>query len=31
VRYDDEGKARVIRDQGGFHNGVSPAKGVRLD
>jgi DNA-binding beta-propeller fold protein YncE len=31
VHYDDEGKARVIRDQGGFHNGVSPAKGVRLD
>ncbi len=24
VEYDDEGNSKVIRDQGGFHNGVSP-------
>lgn len=31
VHYDEDGNARVIRDQGGFHNGISPAKGVMLD
>ncbi len=31
VHYDEDGNARVIRDQGGFHNGINPAKGVTLD
>ncbi len=31
VHYDDEGNARVVRDQGGFRGGVSPAKGKPLD
>lgn len=26
VQYDAEGQAKVIRDQGGFHNGVSPVR-----
>jgi len=30
VKYDDDGSARVVRDQGGFHNGVHPAKGKPL-
>jgi DNA-binding beta-propeller fold protein YncE/mono/diheme cytochrome c family protein len=30
VHYDDAGRARVVRDQGGFHNGVNPAAGVAL-
>ena len=31
VHYDDEGESRVVRDQGGFHNGVNPAAGTALD
>jgi len=31
VNYDSEGEARVVRDQGGFHNGVNPAAGTALD
>lgn len=31
VHYDEDGQARVVRDQGGFHNGVNPADGVALD
>jgi DNA-binding beta-propeller fold protein YncE len=27
VHYDEDGNAKVIRDQGGFHNGVNPAEG----
>jgi DNA-binding beta-propeller fold protein YncE/mono/diheme cytochrome c family protein len=27
VHYDDDGDARVVRDQGGFHNGINPAAG----
>jgi DNA-binding beta-propeller fold protein YncE len=30
VKYDDDGSARVVRDQGGFHNGVHPARGKPL-
>ena len=30
VKYDDDGNARVVRDQGGFHNGVNPAEGKPL-
>ena len=30
VHYDDDGKARVVRDQGGFHNGINPALGKSL-
>lgn len=26
VQYDDDGSARVVRDQGGFHGGVHPAR-----
>ncbi len=26
VQYDQQGNSRVVRDQGGFHNGASPAK-----
>ena len=31
VHYDEQGQARVVRDQGGFHNGVNPAAGNALD
>jgi len=31
VHYDENGKARVVRDQGGFRGGINPAKGVSLD
>jgi len=31
VHYDDQGQPRVVRDQGGFHNGVNPAAGTALD
>lgn len=30
VHYDDQGQPRVVRDQGGFHNGVNPAAGTAL-
>lgn len=30
VKYDAKGKARVVRDQGGFHNGVNPHAGRPL-
>ena len=30
VMYDEDGVARVVRDQGGFHNGVNPADGRPL-
>lgn len=30
VKYDAEGTGRVVRDQGGFHNGVSPPRGRPL-
>ena len=30
VKYDEDGSARVVRDQGGFHNGVNPATGSPL-
>jgi len=30
VKYDEDGTSRVVRDQGGFHNGVHPAKGMAL-
>lgn len=30
VKYDSEGNARVVRDQGGFHNGVNPHQGRAL-
>jgi len=30
VKYDDDGNALVVRDQGGFHNGVNPAEGRPL-
>ena len=30
VKYDDAGNALVVRDQGGFHNGVNPAEGRAL-
>ena len=30
VHYDDDGQARVVRDQGGFHNGIDPAAGNAL-
>lgn len=30
VKYDNDGTGRVVRDQGGFHNGVNPAKGKPL-
>lgn len=26
IRHDEEGNSMVIRDQGGFHNGVNPMK-----
>jgi len=31
VHYDENGEPRVVRDQGGFHNGVNPALGLALD
>jgi len=31
VKYDADGSARVVRDQGGFHNGVNPALGRPLE
>jgi hypothetical protein len=31
VHYDENGKGRVVRDQGGFHNGINPAKGRSLN
>jgi hypothetical protein len=30
VQYDADGVGRVVRDQGGFHNGVHPARGMAL-
>tara|TARA_B110000483_G_scaffold77522_2_gene96556 strand:+ start:34256 stop:35998 length:1743 start_codon:yes stop_codon:yes gene_type:complete len=30
VKYDQNGKSMVVRDQGGFHNGINPAAGVPL-
>lgn len=30
VHYDENGDSRVVRDQGGFHNGIHPARGVAL-
>lgn len=30
VKYDSEGNSYVVRDQGGFHNGINPAIGVPL-
>ena len=29
--YDEQGNSRTVRDQGGFHNGINPAKGMTLD
>jgi DNA-binding beta-propeller fold protein YncE len=31
VHYDEDGGSRVVRDQGGFHNGVNPHLGRSLD
>jgi len=31
VHYDDNGQARVVRDQGNFHHGINPALGRPLD
>ena len=31
VWYDDDGVARVVRDQGGFHNGINPTLGQPLE
>jgi mono/diheme cytochrome c family protein len=30
VKYDEAGNSLVVRDQGGFHNGINPAAGVPL-
>jgi hypothetical protein len=30
VYYDENGKSSVVRDQGGFHNGIDPRKGRPL-
>jgi hypothetical protein len=30
VHYDEDGNSAVVRDQGGFHNGVNPALGAPL-
>jgi DNA-binding beta-propeller fold protein YncE len=30
VHYDEDGNGKVVRDQGGFHNGVNPAEGKPL-
>ena len=31
VHYDENGESKVVRDQGGFRNGIHPARGVALD
>ena len=31
VHYDEDGNGRVVRDQGGFHGGIDPYRGVMLD
>jgi DNA-binding beta-propeller fold protein YncE/cytochrome c553 len=31
VHYDEDGKSRVVRDQGGFRGGINPALGKTLD
>ena len=31
VHYDEDGNGRVVRDQGGFHGGIDPYRGVILD
>ena len=31
VHYDENGDSAVVRDQGGFRNGVQPALGMALD
>lgn len=31
VHYDEDGNSRVVRDQGGFRNGIDPARGITLD
>ena len=31
VHYDENGDSRVVRDQGNFHGGISPADGIVLD
>lgn len=31
VKYDEDGNGKVVRDQGGFHNGVNPAEGRPLE
>ena len=31
VQYDEDGTGRVVRDQGGFHHGVHPARGNPLE
>ncbi len=31
VHYDEDGESKVVRDQGGFHNGIHPAKGLPLN
>jgi DNA-binding beta-propeller fold protein YncE len=31
VHYDEDGNANVVRDQGGFRNGINPARGLVLD
>lgn len=31
VYYDENGEARVVRDQGNFHGGIHPAKGMPLE
>ncbi len=31
VHYDENGVPAVVRDQGGFHNGINPALGITLD
>ena len=31
VHYDETGKSMVVRDQGNFHGGINPQKGVALD
>jgi DNA-binding beta-propeller fold protein YncE len=30
VKYDEDGNGKVVRDQGNFHNGINPAKGMPL-
>jgi len=30
VKYDNDGNGKVVRDHGGFHNGVHPARGMPL-